>query len=191
MDELPININYCREGILRSAAAQFKKDWSIQLHGFLQYAVARRISLSGSLKHHYVPDQYSYHTFKLSSVAKNLEKFIRSADFAAIISAIVGKKVKIKHASWRGYTHGDYTVRHDKLPEPPGYDIVLDFTPRWDPRACGQHSFVQGGQEIIRIPPVFNSLTIVKRPKHVQKFVKYVNHRAGKDKRIVLEARFT
>ena len=193
MAELPIHIQYFMDRVLDKASAQFRKEWSIQLHRFLQPEIYKKaIALARApLKSQYVPDQYCYHTFKSTPViAKQLMRMVQSADFAAIISIIVGKKIRLRHAAWRVYQHGDYTVRHDKLKEPPGYDVLLDITQHWDERACGHHSFVQGGKEIVRISPMPNSLAIIKRPSHLQKFVKYANHHAGKDKRVVLEARF-
>jgi len=193
MADIPIHVQYFMGDVIDRAAIQFKKEKSIQLHQFLQFPVYKKASslTNAVLRQISIPDQFSYHTFKNTpKIAKLLMQIVKSQGFADFISAIVDKKVKVKHAAWRIYAHKDYTVRHDKNKEPQGFDVLLEITPKWRNNACGHHSFVKNGKELVRIPPVPNTLSIINRPASVQKFVKYVNHHANKDKHIVLEARF-
>lgn len=193
MVDIPIHVQYFMGDVIDRVAIQFKKEKSIQLHQFLQFPVYKKASslTNATLKQISIPDQFSYHTFKNPpKTAKLLMQIVKSQGFADFISAIVDKKVKLKQANWRIYTHKDYTVRHDKNKEPPGFDVLLEITPKWHNNACGHHSFVKNGKELIRIPPQANTLSIINRPASVQKFVKYVNHHSNKDKRVVLEARF-
>jgi hypothetical protein len=192
-----INPQYFLRSVLQDAAAAFARTGSIQLHNFLIPDVAQTLAKQLSavpLKQHYVPDQYRCHEpARIPALAKQLQRVLATThEMRDIISAIVQKKTAFKESCLCAYARGDYTLLHDKLKEPAGYDVIIDLTPHWDNRACGHHSYVDGkGNEIARVPVMPNALAIVRRPASVMKFVKYVNHHAREDKRIVLEARFS
>lgn len=194
MHKAVINPQYFPESVRYNIAVQFQKEKSIQLKEFLLPHIATRTLRSvrnAPLSLNSVAGQNQFHAFKkIPLPAKTLLQFVRSQRFAQFVSSIAQKKVACKTASWRVFAHGDYTLLHDKNREPPGIDVILDLTPSWDGRACGHHSYVENGKGLVRIPPGFNTLAIVQRPKSVMKFVKYVNHHAGRNKRFVLEARF-
>lgn len=189
-----IHPQYLLKRVLNTAAERFAAERSIQLHQFLLPEIPAKASKALSavaLRDHYLPDQYHCHEPKsLPETAKQLLRWLQSKECAAIVSAIVRGKVRCKETCLCVYTHRDYTVRHDLNREPPGFDVLLDLTPRWGVHACGHHSYVKDGEELVRISPAFNTLAIIHRPANVQKFVKYVNHHAGTGRRIVLEARF-
>jgi hypothetical protein len=192
---LLIHEQYYLARVLRAAAQQFAKEGSIQLGQFLLPEAFKKAALplqKTAVREHYLPDQYRCHEPKtIPAAVKRLQRWLKTKEAAAIISAIVDDRVRCKESCLCVYAHRDYTVRHDKNIEPPGYDVLLDLTPRWNNRACGHHSYVNAdGNELVRIPVAGNTLAIIRRPAGVQKFVKYVNHFAGKDRRIVLEARF-
>lgn len=192
-----INPQYLLRSVLDSAAAAFARTGSIQLRNFLIPDVAQTLAKQLSavpLKQHYVPDQYRCHEpARIPILAKKLQRVLATThEMRDIISAITKKKATFQESCLCAYTHGDYTLLHDKLKEPAGHDAIIDLTPHWDNRACGHHTYVdRNGNELVRASAAFNTLTIVKRPANVMKFVKYVNYHAGKDKRFVLEARFT
>jgi hypothetical protein len=192
---LLINQQYRLKHVLLAAARQFARENSIQLGQFLQPAFfkkANTVLMRAPVREHYVPDQYRCHEPKqLPAVVKELLAWLQSKECAALVSTIVKKTVKLKESCCCVYAHGDYTLLHDKNKELPGYDVILDLTPHWDRRACGHNSYVRDdGAEVVRIPSAGNTLSIVRRPKELQRFVKYVNHHAGKDGRAVLLARF-
>jgi hypothetical protein len=195
MDKFFINPNYLLKHTLYSAAEHFAKDGSIQLHQFLIPAMAEKVRAAvsrASLVQEYAPDRYSFHEPKSVPIGKQLQNVLKAThEIKDIISTIVQKQVKYQDSCWRVYQHKDYTLLHDKNKEQPGYDVIIDLTPDWDNRACGYHSYVDGnGTELVRVQPAMNALTIVKRDKNTMRFVKYVNHRAGNGRRIVLQARF-
>jgi len=190
-----IHPQYYLTSTVRAAARQFAKEGSIQLRQFLLPDAYKKAALplqKAALREQYLPDQYHCHEpKKISAAVKQLQRWLKTKEAATIISAVIQKKVRYKESCLCVYTHRDYTVRHDKNTEPPGYDVLLDLTPRWNNRACGHHSYVDAdGNELVRIPVAGNTLAIISRPNGAQKFVKYVNHFAGKDRRVVLEARF-
>jgi hypothetical protein len=191
-----INPVYLSHHALYDAAMQFARGKSIQLQQFLIPDAAKALSVQlakAPLKVHYVPDQYRRHEPKtIPTLAKQLRSVLSTThEMRNIISTIVQENVRFKDARLCVYKHGDYTVRHDKNREPPGYDVLIDLTPRWDARACGHHSYVDSmGNERVKVSPAFNTLSIVHRLAKLQKFVKYVNHNAGDDRRIVFETRY-
>jgi hypothetical protein len=191
-----INPKYLSDDVLKTAAKYFARENSLQLQQFLIPDVAQELGNALSkapLKAQSIPDRFAYHEFtRLPAIAKQVGKiFATTHEIRKIISVITQKELTFEEAFWRAYTAGDYTLLHDENAAPPGYDVILDVTPRWDNRACGHHSYVDGrGNELARVPVVPNALAIIKKPATVLPFVKYVNHYAGKDRRIVLEARY-
>ena len=190
-----IHPQYTLKNVLYSAAGRFERGKSIQLHQFLlpeAFAKASRALLAAPVSESYLPDRYRGHApKKIPSSVSGLLRWLKSKEAAELVSLIVDKRVRCASIGIAVLTHGDYTLLHDKNKESPGFDVILDLTPQWDNRACGYHSYVDGdSNELVRVDPAPNTLTIVHRPKNVMKFVKYVNHFASKDKRIVLQARF-
>ena len=195
MTKYVINPKYLSDDVLKTAAKYFARENSIQLRQFLlpeAFAKAARALSNASLGELYVPDQYRWHApKKIPESVSVLLSWLKSEEASKIISCVANRSIRCALVGISVLTQGDYSLLHDKLKEPPGYDVILDFTPRWDNRACGHHSYVDGnGNELARVPVMPNALAIVKRPAGVMKFVKYVNHYAGKDRRIVLEARY-
>jgi len=194
MDSI-VHQQYALKNVLYAAATHFERGKSIQLQQFLRpevFAQASRELLNANVRELYIPDRCRVHSpKKISADVSGLVRWLRSKEAAELVSLIVDKQVRCKVIGIFIMTHGDYTVLHDQNQELFGYDVILDLTPDWDNRACGYHSYVDGnGAELVRVAPAMNALTIVKRDKNAMKFLKYVNHHAGNDKRIFLQARF-
>ena len=83
--------------------------------------------------------------------------------------------------SWK-----DYIILHDENKEKLGIDIIVDCTEDWNEKAGGNVVYVDGKGNYSKIPVKENTLTIVKRHHHEQKFVQYVNHYAGPKKRYLV-----
>lgn len=193
MDEI-MHPQYRLRHVLNAASEQFAREKSIQLCRFLLPEMFQKTinALQGAaLRVASIPDRYHHHVFsRLPPIASRLERFLHSKQCAGVVSSIVQEKVGCKSAEWRVYAHRDYSLLHDKNKEPCGYDVILDLSQKWNVRACGHHSYVRNGEELVRVVPSPNTLAIVFRPAGVLRFVKYVNHLAGSDKRFVLQARF-
>ena len=189
-----IHPQYVLKHVLYAAAERFNREKALQLQQFLLPDVFARTShalLKVQSAVLTVPDQYRCRAPKrVPASTGELLRWLKSKEAAAIISTIVQKKVRCRIVGVCILAHGDYSLLHDKLKEPPGYDVILELTPRWDARACGHHSYVTDGKELVRVVPGANTLTIVHRPAGVRRFIKYVNHHAGKDRRLFLMARF-
>ena len=82
------------------------------------------------------------------------------------------------------FSVGDYTLLNDGRTEKDGIDIIFDLTEQWDPSAGGVITYVDGTGDALKIHIKSNSLIIVRRQREMQRFVKYVNHNAGKKRRL-------
>ena len=92
-------------------------------------------------------------------------------------------KIEIKFLS---FGHRNYTLMSDEKTTP-GYLVQLDFTQLWEDSYGGFTSFVKNNEEVLRINPMQNSLTVVKIDEDTKYFTKYVNHKAGDKRRFIVE----
>ncbi|MBS3152787.1 hypothetical protein J4230_05250 [Candidatus Woesearchaeota archaeon] len=95
--------------------------------------------------------------------------------------------MKLKSSRLFCFCHGNYGLLNDSLKENCNVKVIVEFTKTWNYDANGYSSFVQNGEEILRINPVRNAVTIIKVNKNTKSFVKYINHLAGKNKRYFVE----
>jgi Rps23 Pro-64 3,4-dihydroxylase Tpa1-like proline 4-hydroxylase len=111
-------------------------------------------------------------------------------DLVKVIGFIINKKTTT--SSWKikalCFSWKDYIILHDENKEEPGIDILLDFTDGWKPEWGGAVTYVDGTGDYTKIPIQGNMLALVQRTNNEQRFVQYVNHYAGKRKRILLLA---
>lgn len=130
-----------------------------------------------------IPDLFSYST---TPVSQDMETFFCSSLFRDRLFLLTGKKVNQLHVQLLAFSHGDYLLLHDTLKQPSGTIFFLELTQKWQHLWGGFTSFVKQ-QELIRLYPVPNSLTIFQQENNVNYFVKYVNFYAKNNKRIVLQ----
>ncbi len=132
--------------------------------------------------------QFSYFAAKISPL---LSKTLSSGELLTFASATVGKKITKIDGELRWFLWKDYTLLHDSAVEKSGFDIVIDFTTEWPKEAGGTLVYADGTGNYHSIPSSPNTLTITRRKKDVQKFVQYVNHLAGKFRRIIFLGRMS
>ena len=127
------------------------------------------------------------HSYGSATVPFSLAKIFLSKGLVDFISAIIGKKLKLKNKpKLYSFLVGDYTLLNDSRAEKDGIDIIFDLTEHWDPSGGGAITYVDGTGDALKLPINSNSLMIVRRQRNMQRFVKYVNHNAGKKKRMFL-----
>lgn len=108
---------------------------------------------------------------------------------ASLASDIVRRKLSIRTAKLLALGASDYRIAHDAAREEPGIDIILDITPAWDQKWGGQVAYVDGSGDALVLPAAKNLLAIVERKKSIQRIVTYVNHHAGRKKRVFVLVR--
>ncbi len=161
-----------------------KKDFpSAVLLDFFEkdlYLLIKKEIFSLSFCHEKKPMFHSYARANLSGALKKIFSLPECTNF---ISKVIGKKLIPKSASVYSFSAYDYTLINDSHKEKAGIDILFDFTGGWDSSGGGQITYVNGTGDALKLPIKRNSLMIIRRQKNVQRFVKYVNHLAGKKRR--------
>ncbi|KAJ1662305.1 putative component of NuA3 histone acetyltransferase complex [Coemansia sp. RSA 1813] len=112
--------------------------------------------------------------------------FLRSPTFARFLSGVTSLEFTGVSQEVRRFKHGDYTLIHDQIVEPFGVDVTLSLVPRPEAGLDGQWEELWGGathyiadrDELLRISPETNSLSLVLRDEGTLRFVKYVNYMA-------------
>ncbi len=157
---------------------------SIQLHNFFteqEYNKIKSLTASSQFQHQKNPLLCSY---SAASIKKELSSFIQA--IPQIVSSIVKKNISLQNFKLLQFQHKDYTLLHDKNIEPSGYDIILDLTEHWQPDYGGNLIYTNGQGQVFTITSKPNTLSIIKRTKHFQKYIEYINHYAEKNKRYIL-----
>lgn len=126
------------------------------------------------------------HSYAVAEISPAMAKFLNGKEFLDFLSLILNKKVKKIDAKAYSFASKDYTILSDKTLEEPGIDLILDFTHDWDERANGYIFYRDGEGNFISLPIAADMLAIVERKEGVQRYVQYVNHYAGKNKRVLV-----
>ena len=162
---------------------------SIQLQNFLSpkfYQTILKKTKKVTWKPKTILDQYKYH---IARPPKELLQVFQSPTFTNLISSVFNKKITCTELELCAFGHKDYTLLHDKIHPFEGIILELELTPLWNKKWGGYTSYVRAGEELLRNNPTPNTLTIIHQQKKVFNFTKYINHFAGKKKRIVLRGK--
>jgi len=133
------------------------------------------------------PDMFSY---RAADVPKELLSFVSSPEFRYFVSHVTNSKLKKVYLELCAFGQQNYTLLHDKILQPEGIFFQFEFTKSWNSEWGGYTSFVKGENELLRINPMPNTLTLVAQDQHTRSFVKYVNHLAEKNKRLFVRGVF-
>ncbi|KAJ1902819.1 putative component of NuA3 histone acetyltransferase complex [Coemansia sp. IMI 209127] len=112
--------------------------------------------------------------------------FLRSPTFARFLAGLTSLEFAGVSQEVRRFKHGDYTLVHDQVVEPFGVDVTLSLVPKpdaasdvqWEESWGGATHYIADKDELLRISPESNSLSLVLRDEGTLRFVKYVNHMA-------------
>jgi len=182
-----VNPIYNKPETVQQLQSLFKKNAqfpSIQLHTFFteqEYKKIKSLLASSNFKHAKKPLLYSYFQ---APIKKELSPFLFEID--TIISSIINKKINLKNQTLLTFQHKDYTLLNDKNIKPAGYDIIFDLTDNWQDSYGGNLIYTNGQGTSFTIPAKANTLTIIKRTNHFQKYIEYINHYAKKKKRCLI-----
>ena len=169
---MQINPIYTQEA--KAIKKALDQERIIILHNFLTTTFANNLSIkqkSENWKKEYVPDKYR---------RERAQQF-RSNEITRFIRQITGIRKKIVSFAFR-FGSGDYTLLNDAQP-PISIFVDLDLTKQWNSKWGGYTVLERNNEEPAIIPSKFNSLIIAR---DVREFVKYVNHDAGRSKRILI-----
>ena len=187
-----MNNTYAGKDVSAELTSAFRKKGVLRLDQFLAGEDYLRFAqqlwnLKGTLTHR--PDQYSY--IALSSALA--QQLFASSTFKTFLSSVVGKKItRIAHSTqifgWK-----NYTLVHDDHAGTERLAFFFCIAGTWDTSWGGTVTYLTGngeGQSLL-FPPQGNCLCIVQQRKDMHSFIKYVNHRAGKERFIIIEGVFS
>lgn len=104
------------------------------------------------------------------------------ASLAAIASLLAGAPHTPSRATWVRMRHGDYALLRDDAPPHAALELVLDVSER--ATGEGQVLYTHRGQPFFAMTQVPLTLAVVARGATIQRYVRYLTHRA-KDAEIV------
>lgn len=167
------------------AAFSEKKDFPhVFLFDFLDkkvFASLRKEILSLSLSREEKP---MFHRYSSSNLSSALQQKLFSREVISFLNMVLGRKIIVGRACVYSFSQKDYTLLNDSYTEKPGVDIIFDLTAGWVPAWGGTITYINGTGDALKLPSRQNSLILVRRQKNSQRFVKYVNHNAGKKKKV-------
>ncbi len=150
----------------------------------------------------YVPNIYNYSfAQKIRNVQKiddksdgnkelmNFLALFQSEEWIKYISFITGIKVVNCTLKIKSFGHKDYSLIHDSIEQKKAIIVLVDITPNWKDE-FGGYFVLHKGEEFFVVPSAENSILIYERDQEMKSFVKYVNHHAGKKKKIFLEIEY-
>ena len=183
-----INPKLLKPKIMEELSGGFKENnpKGVQVQGFMDLAAYKRflaVVAKVKFKKSEVRDMHSF--FEAQSPAL---KFFSSREFLSFAAAVAGKKIAKAECSVRIFLSGCYTLMHDKAAAAKGMEFYFDLTPGWNNEAGGAIVYITAAGEKLAIPPSPNTLIIAKAGRS---YVKYVNHLAGEEGRLVVYGRLS
>lgn len=161
-----INPLYTSAGVLAEIKEAFLQKGMIRLPNFLVESdyLALKPRPGNFVR---VPDKHAYFESDID---------FNSKEFSIFMSTILGTKNKIQLDS-RIYGHKCYTLLHDDNSSS-GVEFFFDIVGNWKHDYGGAK--IYSANEPLIFEPQGNCLSIINA-KNKQGFVKYVNHKAGKN----------
>lgn len=153
---------------------------SIKLDKFFKddkYKTLQKEILNLKFKKDYLPLE---HSFSKSNLGSEFKKLLESEEFKTFIQFITGKKIIKQTPNSIFLEHKDYTLLKDDFNES-FLEINFFFTDKWEEDFGGYFSYFKD-EELLRILPSGNSVTLVNIDLGVQNFIKYINVNSGKNK---------
>eukprot|EP01134_Creolimax_fragrantissima_P001980 CFRG1980T1 len=200
-----INPVYLQESSKRNISDKFVEESSIQLKNFLlqdKYeSVAKALKEEERLN-----NEDSFWTINVTPIIAryaspvgatdeltHIKNLISSTEFVDFVNAIAGLEVTKGITRVRKFAHGDFTLlpNGDTHRETECLEVSLVFSSKdkhWDAKWGGVKTYLVEGEEVISICPDANTLSLVFRSEETERFVQYIDHRAGDCSYVDVEA---
>ncbi|KAI8319152.1 hypothetical protein GQ54DRAFT_299567 [Martensiomyces pterosporus] len=193
-----ISADYLKASVQEQVQNTFLEQSSVELRDFLRADVYEKITselnseywakakLQGPahVRQYLEADTSSAAAPTVGEVAK----FLRSTCFARLLASLTSLDLVGGSQEVRKFEHGHYTLIHDQALEPNGLDAILSLLPKrkdksgegdnWNESWGGATHYIADKDELLRIYPEINSLSLVLRDEGTLRFVKYLNHMA-------------
>lgn len=173
---MKINHIYTNEETISEIKKFYEENGYVQLENFIDGILPNFDNIN--FEKIYLPTQKSLKTCKDFMVGiDEINNFIREIT-----------DEEPNELSLNQYEHKDFIILSDKTEKEDTIDIVIDFTQDWEKEFGGTLTYTTKREEIFYLEPGFNTLTIVKKPKEVMKYLKYINNKSQNRKIIRLES---
>ncbi len=175
-----INKMYNESSVREDIKLTLKQQGAITLIDFLDEETIKELREKVfPWKKQYNPLRYSFKEgdFKVSEITEEVIEFIEE---------LIKKKVKVGSVKVCLFENKDYTLLTDNSFEEEGFTLILELNEYWRKDWGGFTSFIKENEEIQRMYPIPNSLSVIQTSKAMKSFVKYINHHAT-SKRIFIE----
>ncbi len=154
---------------LHEAAQNFSAGRNVQLLQFLSQNGFDKFKLKF---------RKLYDPLKVSCSIGKAPAFVKSREFCAVLSAVIGREMHVVHSGLYLFDKGDYAVLFDELKSENGVAFFLDLVDG-DESWGGYMSFMKGREEVVRVVAKANALSLVDQ-SGLRSFTKYVNHHSQK-----------
>lgn len=155
----------------------FKKNDYLQLTDFFKDI---KINLEDiNFKKINKPYLYKYQYAKdIKKNQNDIFKCLFSKDFDKLINELLNLNLKRIDSKFTKYERGDFILINEKNNHKEDiYEVIIDFTE--EEFDCenfgGKITYTDKSKELFYLNPNFNTLTIFKRKKGINKFLKYIN----------------
>ena len=178
-----INPALLRPKVMKALKENYRQNnpKGVQIQGFMD-AESYKKFLAAIAKVNFrkaeIRDTHSYFEADLPTL-----KFFSSNEFLSFADTITGKKLKLTNCSLKIFMAGCYTLMHDEAANKKGIEFYFDLTPQWNNKSGGAIVYLTKAGEKLAIPPSPNMLVLAGSG---ESYVKYVNHLAGDDGRLVV-----
>lgn len=186
-----INTDYLDAKAQNRIQETFLEQSSVELRQFIQPSIYAQIQAeldtNQSLWRPKSAPAHLCHYLELDphplSTLHALCRFLRSSVFAHFLHSLASLDFTEITQQVRRFDPGHYTLIHDQALDPDGLDVCLSLNPPtlgvWDDQAWGGAThYIADTDELLRIVPKPNSLSLVLRDEGTLRFVKYLNQRA-------------
>lgn len=180
-----VNPVYLKPKILKKVSEAYLSSIpvGVQLKDFFlpqEYREMLSLCNNPRFKKSEVRDLYSF----FEDPKSNASPFFKSAEFIRFASKVSGIKLSKSVCSLKVFTPGCYTLASFR---PKGkVEFLLDLTPSWRHEWGGSSNYIASDGDRLVLPPVPNSL-ILASMENIEGYIKYVNHRAKGNGRIMVQ----
>eukprot|EP01135_Chromosphaera_perkinsii_P005502 Nk52_evm51s352 gene=Nk52_evmTU51s352 len=182
-----VNGCYSRDSVMKNIQDKFLEDSSIELKSFFDKEFIANIT--SELKHRSLVweregpankkwfSKLNVSSLQKDSYLKTLLEFSCSEDFQNILNSMTGLSLSQLSVEIQKFDHGDYTLLYDGQHAGEGADIFLYLDcEEWGEAFGGTVRYVSDNEELMRICPDKNSLSIVFRDGETSFYTKYISH---------------
>ncbi|MBX4196450.1 hypothetical protein KW805_02600 [Candidatus Pacearchaeota archaeon] len=185
-----INPLYTDKNICEQMKQAFQEAGMIKLPNFLMkesYDSLSRFLTKQKGVEHKIPDRYSVYRYPSLVVSSpSMKSIFFSDEFRSFLSSILGKKAKNFTLHVGRYGHKNYTLIHDSELAGKRIEFFYCLSPPWNPAWGGNTVYVANENPTV-FTPEDNSFCIVEKGKDMNRFLQYINHKAGKNSFILVE----